>query len=169
MAKTIAKKAVTKDQYRETLEAFKSAEVAARDMAVKKDKALSKIETQYNPYFEEYVEQQKERAAIIEEYCVANRTDIFGDKQSATENGITMAFRKGAISVQVLEGNTEDSALVALKANLPDYVAVKESIDKKKLISDRANIEESDLEDCGLYFAQGEETFSVKAAETKVK
>ncbi len=169
MAKTIAKKAVTKDQYRETLEAFKLAEVAARGMAVKKDNEVSKIETKYNPYFEEYMEQQKERAAIIEEYCIANRADLFGDKQSAKENGVTMAFRKGAISVQLLEGNDEASALNSLKANLPDYVAVKESIDKKKLISDRANIEESDLEDCGLYFAQGEETFSVTAAETKVK
>ncbi len=168
MAK-VAKKPVTKEQYRETLEAFKTEEVAAREMAVKKDKELSKIETKYNPFFEDYMEKQKERSAIIEEYCIANRVELFGDKQSAKENGVTMAFRKGSISVQLLEGNTDESALTALKANLPDYVAIKESIDKKKLISDRANIDESDLEDCGLYFAQGEETFTVLAAETKAK
>ena len=169
MAKTIAKKQVTQEAYREALQGYRDAESAANKIAVKYQDALNKAKDKYKPDFDAHAAEMEKQAAIIEEYCLNNRDELFAGKQSITENSVTMAFKKGAISVQLLEGNTEDSAVIALKTNLPNYVAVKESIDKRKLLSERADIEESDLEDCGLYFAQGEETFTVKAAEIKVK
>jgi phage host-nuclease inhibitor protein Gam len=166
MVKQPAKKKVTQQAYQTALEAYKNDEIAARALAVKREKEVARIDDKYNPLFEEYIETQKARFDIIQQYCEDNRDTLFEGKQIIKSNGIDYGFRKGKFKVCPLEGETDESTLAGVKKYLPDYIRTKEEIAQDKLLSDKDAIPAKDLKKAGLCFEQ-DEKFFVKVAETK--
>ena len=167
MAKVVIKKKVTAEQYQNALDAYKNNEITARALAVKRDKEVARLDEKYNPLFEEYMEQQKQHTAVVQQYCEEVRDVLFDGRQSIKNNGIEYGFRKGKVKVEFCDGVAEDSVLNNLKAYLPDYVRTMEQIAKDKLIADRdVPLVSGCITDCGLRFAS-DEVFFIKVLESR--
>ncbi len=165
MAKTIAKKRVTPEAYQEALSAYVANELAARALAIKRDKEVARLDDKYNPVFEEYMEQQKKYSAIVQGYCASNREALFAAGKVIKTNSYDVGYRSGKVKVDLEDGITEEYALLMLKKNLPGYVRTVEQIAKDKLISDREqpNVLVAAAQ-CGLKFV-ADELFFIKVKE----
>ena len=166
MTKVIVRKKVTAQQYQTALDAYRGNEVAAKALAAKRDTEVAKLDDKYNPLFEQYMEQQQSNFELVQQYCEENRDVLFEGRQMIKSNGVDYGFRKGKVRLALLDGQTEETVLEAVKENLPGYIRVKEEIAKDKLLADKDTITDKDLASAGLCLTQ-DEAFFIKVVESK--
>ncbi len=165
MAKSIAKKKVTPAAYHNALTAYVNNELAARALAVKREKEVAKLDEKYDPLFEEYLEQQKVHSAVVQQYCANNREKLFTASKVIKSGTYDFGYRNGKIKVDLIEGKTEEQVLAQLKKHMPDYVRSVEQIAKDRLIADRElpNVINAAAA-CGLRFV-ADELFFIKVKD----
>lgn len=164
MAKTReTKKLITENISIEDAEAI-FAEYAAADAKQQKitaqmDIAITKIREKYQ---DELAELDKTKTEAFEklQHFATNAPELFTQKKSIELTHGKLGFRTGTPSLKTLKGFTWGSALNLVKEFLPDFVRIKEEVDKEALLSKREDGDvASKLSKCGLRVEQAETFF----------
>jgi len=154
-----ANKVPTETAYAQALERLASNTVKVREIINKSEATISKEMAKRHEKVGDMPDQIKEDEEIIKAYCEANRKLMFSQSNILTFKHGKFGFRIGQYSV-VTERNDSEIIEALKKRNLEVYVVVKESLDRKGLITDREDAALTKvLDKIGVSIEQSEKFF----------
>jgi phage host-nuclease inhibitor protein Gam len=163
MAKRVSKMVVTgvtEDMFNESMAMYATDEAEVRKLEAQLDKEITKARAKYTDKLDGLKNRMTANLDVIENYCLENKEVLFSKRRSMdTAHGV-VGFRLGTPMLKTLPKWTWAKVLVELKVVLPDYVRVKEEVDKERLLADRSDeLVAPHLPAVGVYVDQNEHFF----------
>lgn len=139
MTKRTAKKVVSNvsvEQFNDALSSYASADAREQNIISKMDEQIIKIREKYQDELTRLSDQKKTDFEVVYTYCDENGNLFEKRKSFDTPHGV-VGFRTGTPKLKPIKGFTFAASLNLAKLNLPNYVRVKEEINKEGLLLDR--------------------------------
>lgn len=124
------------------------------------NQAIAEIKGKHAKNIEKLQTRMEESQAALQSYAEGNREELFVDTKTLQLGAVKLIFKTNPPKLAFRKGWNEDKALPKVKELLPDYIKIKETIDKaglKKVDDPKV------LKSCGLEIIQ-EEVFKVELA-----
>ena len=126
-----------KDQIKEALSSYVSAEAKQQLLISKMDEELRKVKEKYQTELAILSEVKSNAFETVHLYATENRIDLFTTKKSVETDRAVFGFKKSPPAVSNLEGFTWESVTKLLKEFLPAYIRTVEEPNKSKLLADK--------------------------------
>ena len=168
MATTKKNKPVSQAEFNDALAANYKAYTSEQTMLAKMEAELQKVREKYAAQLQAFAKTQEETLEIAQRYCETNETTLFIEKRSMATDYGTVGFKKSPASVVLCEGKSWEEVLKDLKKRLPDYVRIKEEVDKQAIIASREDAKlTTRLSGLGITIEQAEKFFFKPKADKK--
>lgn len=131
----------------------------------KRDKVMAKMNqelTDVRARYENEITQHGETISAQEKALKkwADRSpELFGKLRSLKMTHGIIGYRIGQPAVKLITGISVDRAIAFVKERLPQFIRVKEEIDKEGILAERANLTGAELALAGLRIEQAEKFF----------
>lgn len=133
-----AVKPISKKQYEDALQRYSANSQLSTAIVAKSEKRIADEMKARHEKLGNVPQEMAKDFAIVQQYCEENRAKLFGEEKSVETGVGILAFRTNPHSVLLDDGVKDKDIVAALKKRgLLIYISTKESLDKKKLISDR--------------------------------
>jgi phage host-nuclease inhibitor protein Gam len=138
---------------------YAAADAQEQKITAQMDIAITKIREKYQDELAALAEQKKSAFERLQHFAL-NSPELFTNRKSIELMHGKLGFRTGTPSLKTLKGFTWNSALNLVKEFLPDFVRIKEEVDKESLLARREDPDiSSRLSKCGLRIEQAETFF----------
>lgn len=153
---------VTDAKARKAAENYAGCYIRHQQVNMEMEARIAEIKAEYAAELKKLEEQIQKRAEELEAYAEANREELFADAKSTKIGMVQFGYKLNPPKLALKSGWNWGRALVKVKELYPDYIKVKEDIDKARLKNDAGNLGKG-LGKCGLQVIQ-EEKFAIKVA-----
>ena len=131
------------------------------------DIKINKIKERYRGEINTIEAEMAEQFDTLEHYAKTNET-LFEKKKSIPMLHGKIGFRTGTPKLKTRRGFTWAAALELTLKQLPDFIRVKQDVDREQIIANREADGMADkIHDCGMEVVQ-DETFFVEPSEESV-
>lgn len=140
MAKRTSKTVVaniTAAQYEEALSAYAIADARKAKLTAQMDEQMTKIRDRFATDLSDLDQELEKNFEVVQVYATENESVLFAKKRSIETAYGTFGFRTGMPKLKLRKGFQWTAVLELLKFKKPDYVRVKEEVDKERLLIDR--------------------------------
>lgn len=156
----------TEKEFNDALSAHLKAHNAHAKLSAQMSEAVEKAKARFVEKLAALEKEKTETLSIAQRYCEAHESELFLQKRSADTPYGTVGFRATPPALVLCDGKSWDEVIADLKKRLPQFVRVKEEVDKTALVKARdEKAVASRLQGLGLAIQQGENFyFKPKAA-----
>jgi phage host-nuclease inhibitor protein Gam len=119
---------------------YAAADARVQQITAKMDVEITRIREKYADDLTRLNEQKQSAFEKLQHYAL-NAPEKFVKRKSLEMTHGIIGFRTGTPSLKALKGQTWASVLQLVKSFLPEYVRVKEEVDKEALLNERDNPE----------------------------
>lgn len=160
--KTMITDSITMDEAAGIMADYAKIDASIRKMNAEQDIAIAKIREKNQDKLAKLGNEKKEAVEKLE-YFARNSPELFTKRKSFEFAHGIIGMRTGTPALKILKGFTWASVLNMTKSLLPEYIRMKEEIDKERMIMDR-ELEDvlQKMKECGVQVVQ-EESFYVDA------
>lgn len=124
------------------------------------NQAIAEVKNKHAKELDKLHARMETAQAELQQYAETNREDLFSDSKTYALGAVKLIFKKNPPKLVFRKGWTEAKAITKVKELFPDFVKVKESLNKTLL----KKVEDpKKLKSCGLEIVQ-EEVFNVELA-----
>lgn len=156
--KAVVQTGITVEQMETSFAEFAAADAKIQHITAKMDIEITKIREKYQDDLTAWNQKKEAAFDVMQTYAVEKREELFSKKKSMeTVHGV-LGFRTGTPAVKQLKGITIAATLKLAKMIMPDYVRVKEELDKASIINNRDVLGDK-LADIGVFIDQTETFF----------
>lgn len=124
---------------------------------------LMKVENKYSERLADMTTRRDDLEQVVFNYVQANRDQLFDGKKKSTAFGVgTVGVKLNRAKLELVDGATWDGAMKYWKKVNPDYVRMKEDLDKTSILKAFKDAEGDDLailQAGGLQIIQEEEVY----------
>lgn len=146
---------------------YAAADAKEQRITATMDVQITKIREKYQDDLAQLAEAKRNTFEKLQHFAT-NAPELFTSKKSLDFTHGKLGFRTGTPALKTLKGFTWGSTLNLVKEFLPNFVRVKEEVDKESLLASREKEEVADkLTKCGLKVEQSE-TFFVEPKKEEV-
>lgn len=167
MTKTEKQKAarLTREDIEASVRELCIASVRLDEEQARMNMELAAVRERYEPQMAALSATADEEAERIRAWADAHPDEFATRKSIAMVHG-TLGYRVGQPALKTIRGVTWDKVLAILRAHLPNYIRIKEEVDKEALLADRETLGDENLKTLGLRVEQAERFFVEPNKET---
>jgi phage host-nuclease inhibitor protein Gam len=159
--------ALTRDDLEAILRQLCLASVHLDEVEARMNEEIARVRTRFEADLNVYGSTYREHEAMAAAWAEAH-PDEFASKKSLAFVHATIGFRLGNPTLKPIAGMTWDKVLDLVRRHAPQYVRVKEELDRAALISAAGELGAENLKTIGLRPHQ-EERFFVEPHKDSVK
>src|SRR5699024_10517676 len=134
--KKVLPRDITREQAEDAFARYADADARQPQIAAKMDVQITRIREKYADAMDALQEVQDKSFEDMHAFAEGNR-DVFGKRKSLEMAHGVIGFRTGTPKLKTLKGFTWASATNLIREFLPDYLKVKETPAKDRLLADR--------------------------------
>lgn len=151
---------VTGEEMEQAFSDYAIADARIQRINAKADEEITRIRDRYADDLKKNTDLRARSFDVLQTYALENREELFSKKKSMELAHGTFGFRLGTPSIKQVKGYKVDVSLKLAQTFAPDFIRVKEELDKALLLNRR----DEDgmiavMEKIGVYVDQAETFF----------
>jgi phage host-nuclease inhibitor protein Gam len=156
----------SRDQVETVLREIAQVTLKRNQAQLKMDELITNIRTRYEELIGDCTTHLESQTELIRAWAEANPSEFKG--KSADFVHAQIGWRTGQPTLKTLAGWTWDRVLEKLKGFLPQYIRVKEEVNRQAIIADREGLTAEHLKSIGVRVVQ-EESFFIDPKLTEIE
>ena len=157
---------ISEEDYKENLAEYAKSEAEIRKINAEIDLAAQKLREKHQDKLENLGKIKTESFDVVMQYAEEN-PQLFEKKRSVETPFGNIGYRLGTPKLDRRKGFTWSACLELLKSKFPQFVKVKEDINKEALLADKT-LSDNDLKTVGVEIVQND-TFYIDLKTEEVK